>query len=66
MTIQFSGESDWDAIVNHNSLDIVEEERFIEYIVSMGWDPNITKLHALEILFGAWNRTARDPKGETE
>ena len=32
MTIQFSGETPWDAIVNHNGLDIEEEVAFLTYL----------------------------------
>lgn len=37
MIVQFSGEDRKDAIVNHFSLDIVEEEGFMRYIKEMGY-----------------------------
>jgi hypothetical protein len=37
MIVQFSGEDRKDAIVNHFSLDIVEEEQFMAYIEEMGY-----------------------------
>lgn len=35
--VQFSGENRYDAIVNHFSLDIVEEENFFNYLKEMGY-----------------------------
>lgn len=31
MTVKFSGEDDWDAFINHNSMDIAEEDEFLDY-----------------------------------
>lgn len=58
--VKFAGETDWDAIVNYNALDIEEERRFIEYIVSTGHDPKIIELDKLEILFDKWNISERN------
>ena len=59
--VQFAGESDWDAIVNYNALDIEEEERFIKYLVSLGYEPKIIPLATLETLFDRWNIVERNP-----
>ena len=37
MIVQFSGEDRRDAIINHFSLDIEEEEAFFAYIEEMGY-----------------------------
>lgn len=37
MITQFQGEDRKDAIANHFSLDIVEEDSFIEFIEKMGY-----------------------------
>jgi len=37
MIIQFSGENRKEAIINHFSLDIEEEELFLAYIEQMGY-----------------------------
>ena len=58
--VKLAGETDWDAIVNNGALDIVEEERFIEYVVSMGYDPKIIELAMLETLFDRWNISERN------
>lgn len=54
MIIQFQGEDRMQAIVNHFSLDIEEEEDFIEYIESMGYsidseDEILENLHQMFI-----------------
>lgn len=40
MIAQFKGESRKDAIINHFSLDIVEEEDFFKYMEEMGYSEN--------------------------
>lgn len=40
MIVQFNGETRHDAIVNHFSLDIEEEEDFFEYLEFLGIDEN--------------------------
>jgi hypothetical protein len=52
MIVQFSGEDRKEAIVNHFSLDIVEEELFFAYIKQMGYfiddeDEVIESLHKM-------------------
>ena len=54
MTTQFEGETNWDAIVNDNSLDIVEEQEFVEYIHSKGLSEDSLSLAELEQLFDEW------------
>lgn len=44
---QFQGESAWDAFVNHESLDIEEEEAFLDYVLIEGHDPDMMTLEAL-------------------
>jgi hypothetical protein len=55
--IRFSGESPWDAIVNHFSLDIAEESGFEVYCIRLYYDdPRNLPLEALESLYRDWNR----------
>lgn len=59
MITQSKGESRLDAIVNHFSLDIVEEESFIKFIETMGYtidddDEIIEKLHVM------WSKSVFD------
>ena len=55
MTTQFSGESPWDAVVQDNSLDIVEEELFYEFCTTRtSDDPHKLDLVDLEILYDQW------------
>lgn len=54
MITQFQGEDRMEAIVNHFSLDIEEEESFIAYVESMGYtifsdDETIESLHKMWI-----------------
>lgn len=53
MMIQFSGENNWDAIINHNSLNIEEEQSFEDFIKSMKYSKN-EDLDILEELFEMW------------
>lgn len=52
--VQFPGESAWDAVINHNSLNIEEEDDFEKYarevLVS---DPKKASIDLLESLFRA-------------
>lgn len=34
LTVRFQGEDDWEAFVNHNSMDIVEEDVFLAFCES--------------------------------
>lgn len=52
MITQLQGESRKDAIVNHFSLDTMEEDQFLAYIKKMGYtidanDEMIESLHAM-------------------
>lgn len=53
-TVQFSGESPWDAIVHHNSLDMVEEDELLEFCHARGADVHTASLSDLERLFAEW------------
>ncbi len=53
MTVQFAGESNWDVIVNHNSLDIVEEEEFGKFVIAHGHNKE-SELHILEAIYLEW------------
>ena len=51
-TVQFKGETNWDAIVNHNGLDIEEEAAFEQYVQKEGYSKNdslkvLTRLYAV-------------------
>ena len=45
--VRFSGESPWDAIVNHHGLDIVEEKEFLDFCTwrNVGKDASPEVLH---------------------
>ena len=53
---QFDGESDWDAVINSASLDIVEEDEFEAYLVSNG-ESKESRLEILEHLLRQWEKT---------
>lgn len=53
-TVQFDGETPWDAIVNHNSLDIEEERAFEAYASAFCDDPTKAGLAVLEGLYARW------------
>lgn len=55
MTVQFSGESDWDALINHRSLNIGEEDEFEEFVKSKGYSAD-SQLEILETLINEWLR----------
>lgn len=57
--VQFSGETRREAIVNHYSLDIEEEESFISYIEEMGYHIE-DEDELIENLYKMWLR--RDDK----
>ncbi len=52
-TTQFPGESDWDAIIHHYSLDIVEEQEFLNYIKNAKFTKEAS-LEELEKLYSFW------------
>ena len=52
--VQFSGESNWDAIINHFSLDIVEEDAFRSFLEDHEVDPKKSDLDLLMIYFENW------------
>lgn len=45
-TVQFSGEDAWDAFVNHNSLDIVEEDEFMVWCEARNVEYTLPALEA--------------------
>ena len=47
------GETPYDAIINHNSLDIEEEQAFLDFIHSMGLSED-SSLVELESAFDEW------------
>ncbi len=53
MITQFQGEDRKQAIINHFSLDIEEEDLFIEYIEDMGYNIH-TQDELLEHLHAMW------------
>ena len=53
MTTQFSGESNWNSIINDNSLDIVEEESFEQFVIEEGGSKE-DSLEKLESLYKEW------------
>ncbi len=60
MIPQFGGETRKDAIINHFSLDIIEEDGFFEYLSSMGYteDEDDEIIESLIIMY----RTNEDSK----
>lgn len=59
MTTQFKGESNWDAIVNDNSLDIEEEDDFYQFALSNGASKN-SSLAELEDEYRRWEESRRN------
>lgn len=57
MIVQFPGEDRKDAIINHFSLDIEEEEWFLNYIKQMGYSIDDDD-EIIENLFKMWNDNA--------
>ncbi len=53
LTVKFERETDWDAIVNHWSLNIVEEDEFLDYITKKGFGKT-SPLEHLETLYHEW------------
>ena len=57
---RLSGESPWDAVVNHFGLDIVDEAAFHVYCVHLYYDsPRYLPLETLEALYARWNKLVR-------
>lgn len=54
MTTQFKGESNWDAIVNDNSLDIEEEQEFLEWLEGRDRSKE-SPLEELQAEFDMWD-----------
>ena len=54
MAVQFSGETPWEAIVHHESLDIEEESELAAFCATQGVDPQTATLAELEALHLAW------------
>jgi len=54
ISVRFSGETPWDAIVNHNSLDEEEEEKLLQFCERVHRAPKQLPLEALERLYSAW------------
>lgn len=61
MTTQFPSESDWDAFINDNSLDIEEEESFERFVTERGKNRN-SSLAELNQLFSSYQEFALLPK----
>lgn len=61
MIVQFSGEDRREAIVNHFSLDIVEEDAFFDYVNVMGYTIE-DEDEIIENLVKMW-RTKNESKG---
>jgi hypothetical protein len=55
MITQFQGEDRKEAIVNHFSLDIDEEDRFLKYIDQMGYSIDAED-EVIESLHRMWNQ----------
>lgn len=67
MTTRFAGESALDAVVHHNSLDIVEEDEFREYVIRhSGHQPEDLDAEALQGFFVGWRNATGGGDPETE
>lgn len=53
--VQFSGESNWDALINRESLDIEEEDAFEEFVIEQGGSKSMS-LEELEKLWHKFNQ----------
>jgi len=56
MIVRFDGESNWDSIINHFSLDIDEEYDFENFIMENG-ETRDSNLEILEQLYEEWETT---------
>lgn len=56
--VQLSGESREDAIVNHFSLDIEEQDKFFAYIENMGYSIDDSD-EIIDNLYAMWNENER-------
>lgn len=52
-TVMFSGESPWGAIINHNSLNIIERQSFLRFVLANGASKQ-SDLDILEKLYDKW------------
>ena len=58
---RLSGESPWDAIINHFGLEIVEQHGFEIFCIRSGYDnPQSLPLETLEELYDPWDRFVRE------
>ena len=55
MVTQFQGETRKDAIINHFSLDMVEEDSFLKYISDMGYTIEADD-ETIESLYEMWEK----------
>ena len=55
-SVRFSGESPWDAVVNHNSLNIEEEGAFRQYVEDTYAEGVNLPLEVLERLYTEWRK----------
>lgn len=55
-TVQFSGESPWQALINHESLDIEEEAEFRQFCIDQRYSSpeNFSSAAILNDLFIQW------------
>jgi hypothetical protein len=57
---KFEGESTWDALVNHYSLTIEQEDDFISYLEANGTAPGRCNLEQLQAHYEEWQRLFQD------
>ena len=62
-SVQFPGESTWDALVNHRSMDVEEEEAFLQYCLEDNIPP-VEKESSAEILLETYHRWLQILAGE--
>lgn len=55
--VQFPGESEWTAIINHFGLDIVEEDELEQYIIEQGHSKE-SEIGILLSLYQAWKEAS--------
>lgn len=63
--IQFSGETPWNALVNHHSLDLEEERELHEFCAKQKVDPETAPLAELQLAYVEW-RCMTDEAYDTE
>ena len=58
--VRFEGETAWDAVVHHYSLNIEEEDDFISFLEAKGMAPGRCSLPWLQMYYREWRHLSQD------